>query len=236
MDSNPTLTSYPSLLQAVTDIFAAYLPPDDAAFVAGCLVDADARGVASHGIGRIPAYTKRLRLGLINPAPTFAVTPGDGATAHVDGDNGMGYLVARKAMNEAIARGRRHGVSLVLASHSNHFGIAATYLQQAIDADLGALVLTNAPPLMPVWGGRTPFLGTSPFAFAAPSRTTPIIGHGNIRGGIRQDPARRAPWRSDPAGLGTRCPWPGNDRSQCSHRRRGIADGRAQGLGARGSG
>lgn len=212
VDTNPT--PYSSLLQAVTDIFAAYLPAGDAAYVAGCLVDADARGVASHGIGRIPVYTRRLRLGLVNPTPTLAVTPGDGATAHVDGDNGMGYLVARKAMDEAIARAGRHGISLVLASHSNHFGMAATYLQQALDAGLGALVLTNAPPLMPVWGGRTPFLGTSPFAFAAPARGTPImldmatsvVAFGKIRRAARRGEAIPPGWALDASGQATTDP------------------------------
>ena len=99
-----TMLPYDDLVARVATLFAAHLPAGDAAHVARCLVDADARGVASHGIGRIPVYTRRLREGLVNPRPSLAVSAGAGATAHVDGDNGMGYVVARKAMDEAISR------------------------------------------------------------------------------------------------------------------------------------
>lgn len=204
---------YDALVQTVAAIFAAHLPPEDAAHVARCLVEADARGVASHGIGRIPVYTQRLRLGLVNPRPTLDVSGGGGATAHLDGDNGMGYVVARKAMDEAIARAGIHGISLVLASHSNHFGMSATYVQQALDAGLGAFVFTNAPPLMPVWGGSTPFLGTSPFAFGAPGDTpllldmaTSVVAFGKIRRAARMGESIPADWALDAQGRATTDP------------------------------
>lgn len=173
--NNTIVVSYEELLKQVTAIFSAYLPATDARYVAECLVDADARGVSSHGVGRIPVYTRRLREGVVNAKPDIRLTAGFAATAHLDGDNGMGYLVARRGMAEAIERGQAHGIGMVLASNSNHFGMAATYLQQALDAGMAAMVLTNAPPLMPVWGARAAFLGTSPFAFAAPGRVAPIV-------------------------------------------------------------
>lgn len=205
---------FDDLLARVRQIFAAYLPEDAAAQVARCLVDADARGVASHGIGRIPVYTRRLREGLVNPRPNLAVSGGDGALAHVHGDNGMGYVVAQRAMEVAIDRARRFGVGMVLASHSNHFGMSASYLQQALDADLGAFVFTNAPPLMPVWGGRSPFLGTSPFAFAAPGGSTPImldmatsvVAFGKIRRAQRRGEDIPADWALDADGNPTTDP------------------------------
>ncbi|MDV7213241.1 Ldh family oxidoreductase [Azotobacter beijerinckii] len=213
MTSDSTVFSYEALLQSVTGIFGAYLPPDDARYVSRCLVEADARGIASHGIGRIPVYTKRLREGLVNPHPGLQVTGTDGATAHLDGDNGMGYVVARKAMAVAIELGQRYGIGMVLASHSNHFGMAATYLQQALDANLGALVLTNAPPLMPVWGARAPFLGTSPFAFAAPGRVplmldmaTSVVAFGKIRRAARMGEAIPGDWALDAQGVPTTDP------------------------------
>ncbi|MFZ4287170.1 Ldh family oxidoreductase [Variovorax sp. HJSM1_2] len=211
-----TLLPYDELVQTVTNIFSAHLPGDDARQVAQCLVEADARGVASHGIGRIPVYTQRLRLGLVNPKPQLKVLDagnGFGATAHVDGDNGMGYVVAHKAMAEAITRAQQHGISLVLASRSNHFGMSASYVQQALDAGLGAFVFTNAPPLMPVWGGRTPFLGTSPFAFGAPGATpllldmaTSVVAFGKIRRAARLGEAIPADWALDAQGRATTDP------------------------------
>lgn len=211
-DCTAQQTVHLSQLRAtVTQIFSAWLPSEDAAVVAHCLVDAEARGVASHGIGRIPVYTQRLRSGVVNARPQFRLSAGEGATAHLDGDNGMGYLVARRAMQEAIARGQQYGISLVLASNSNHFGMAASWLQQALDAGLGAMVFTNAPPLMPVWGGRTPFLGTSPFAFAAPGGKTPlmldmatsVVAFGKIRRAARRGEAIPQDWALDAAGQPT---------------------------------
>jgi LDH2 family malate/lactate/ureidoglycolate dehydrogenase len=209
-----TIVSFDDLLAQVSRIFSAHLSPDDAHYVASCLVDADARGVASHGVGRIPVYTRRLREGLVNPCPQMRLTSSMGATARLDGDNAMGYLVARRAMAEAIERGREHGIGMVLAANSNHFGMAATYLQQALDAGLGALVLTNAPALMPVWGARAPFLGTSPFAFAAPGRVAPImldmatsvVAFGKIRRAARLGESIPADWALDAHGAPTTDP------------------------------
>ncbi|MFJ4346241.1 Ldh family oxidoreductase [Pseudomonas sp. NPDC089401] len=206
----PTLVSCQALLGEVSAIFARYLPLDDAQHVAACLVDADARGVASHGIGRIPVYTRRLREGLVNPHPQLRIEQGELATAHLHGDNGMGYVVARRAMAEAIERARRFGIGMVVASHSNHFGMAASYLQQALDANLAALVLTNAPPLMPVWGAREAFLGTSPFAYAAPGATpilldmaTSVVAFGKIRRAARRGEPIPADWALDAHGQPT---------------------------------
>ncbi|MCK8786060.1 Ldh family oxidoreductase [Roseomonas sp. NAR14] len=212
MSDADEVVPYETLLRRVERIFAAHLDTADAAFVAGCLVEADARGIASHGIGRIPVYTKRLRLGLVNPRPRLAVS-GSGAVGHVDGDNGMGYVVARTAMTHAIGLAREHGIGLVLAANSNHFGMAATYLQQALDAGLCALAFTNAPPLMPVWGGRSPFLGTSPFGFAAPGETpflldmaTSTVAFGRIRRAARLGQPIPADWALDEHGRPTTDP------------------------------
>ncbi|MET0528468.1 MAG: Ldh family oxidoreductase [Microvirga sp.] len=166
-------------LQAfVAKVFvAAGLGEDDATTVARCLVEADARGVVSHGVGRVPIYLERLRLKLANATPSLVVRELAPAVAQLDGDNGLGFVVATRAMAEAVERARRCGIGLVFAWHSNHFGMAACYLKQAIEAGMSAFVFTNASPAMPVWGGSTPFLGTSPFAFGTPGghRSEPII-------------------------------------------------------------
>jgi LDH2 family malate/lactate/ureidoglycolate dehydrogenase len=141
----------------------------DAAIVAGCLVRADLRGVDTHGLQYLPHYLDRLRRGLINPRPNLAVervTPMIGA---LDGDNGFGFVVATKAMATAIDMAREFGIGIVSARRSTHFGMAANYVLQALDAGLIAFVFTNASPGMPPWGGRKAIIGTSPFAAGAPS-------------------------------------------------------------------
>jgi LDH2 family malate/lactate/ureidoglycolate dehydrogenase len=152
------------------------VPEADAAIVADCLVLADLRGVDTHGLMRLPGYLDRLRRGLINARPTLEpkrVTP---VAASLDGQDGFGFVVATRAMAEAIAIAETYGVGVVAARRSTHFGMAAQYVLQAIDAGYMALVFTNASPSMPPWGGREALLGTSPFAAGAPGgREGPFV-------------------------------------------------------------
>lgn len=175
MSTNGTIPV--SVLQKLgTDIFEANgLPREDAAYITECLLYADLRGVQSHGINRVSNYTLRLKKKLINPNPSLAVDDVMPALARVDGDDGMGFLVGRKAMQEAIDRASKFGVGMALAYKSSHFGMSAIYLQQAVDAGMAAMVMTNASSAMPIWGGRSPFLGTSPFGLAAPGADVPLI-------------------------------------------------------------
>ena len=178
MPEGAKIASYVELRARVRGIFAAYsMPFGDADRVSECLLEADLRGIASHGINRIPIYTKRFRLKLVNPAPELSLTSPTPVAAHVDGDNGMGFVVATRAMSAAINAAGAYGIGLVAASHSNHFGIAANYLLQALDGGMASIVLTNASPAMPIWGGRTPFLGTSPLGMAVPGgqRQPPLL-------------------------------------------------------------
>lgn len=198
----------------VAELFATQgLATHDAFIVARCLVEADARGVVSHGVGRVPIYLERLRLGVVKPRPAFVLDELAPAAARLDGDNGLGFLVAQRAMAEAIERARTFGIGLVLAHHSNHFGMAASYLRQAIEAGMAAFVFTNASPAMPVWGGRTPFLGTSPFAFGTPGGTrsgplvldmaTSVVARGKIRRAVAQNQPIPEGWALDSQGRPT---------------------------------
>lgn len=141
----------------------------DADIAARCLVRADLRGVDTHGIVRMPGYLERIDKGLVNPAPELKferVAPG---AARLDGQNGLGFVIATRAVTEAIDIARDTGVGLVGICNSTHYGMGATYLLQAVEAGYLAMVFTNASRAMPPWGGRAELLGTSPFAVAAPS-------------------------------------------------------------------
>jgi L-2-hydroxycarboxylate dehydrogenase (NAD+) len=158
----------------VAGIFAREgLPQADAETVADCLVAANLRGVDTHGVFRVANYLKRLRAGLLNPHPNIDVARTSFAAAHVDGDNGMGAVVGRRAMQEAIAIAEDKGTAFVSIKHSNHFSMAAYYAMMALDAGLIGMVFTNASPALPPWGGRAPFLGTSPLAVAVPAGKQP---------------------------------------------------------------
>lgn len=177
-------------LQAlVTAIFEAEgISAADAARIAQCLVLADLRGVPSHGVSRLPIYLERIRRGMVEKQPRFAVTEASPVAVLLDGGNGFGFLTATRAMDMAVERAERFGIGMVGVKNSNHFGMAACYLLQAVEAGCAALVFTNASPSMPVWGGREPLLGTSPFAFGAPGEpplildmATSVVARGKIR-------------------------------------------------------
>ena len=205
--------AYDTLLGRVSGIFAGLgLPAAHAQRVAECLVEADMRGVPTHGISRIPIYAKRLRLGLVNPRPKLELETPTPVVARLDGDNAMGFVVGTHAMAAAIERAQTYGVGLVFARHSNHFGMATAYLLQAVEAGLAAMVLTNASRSMPIWGGKVPFLGTSPLGLAAPGGTeqpllldmaTSVAARGKIRRAIQRGEPIPEGWALDEHGRPT---------------------------------
>jgi len=149
------------------------LPDDHAEIATHALVKASLRGVDSHGVARVPMYCERLRRKVTNPLPEITVTRVAPAVKQVDGDNGLGLVVGNRAMNEAIAIAKEFGIGLAGVKRSGHYGMAALYILQAIEADCIGMAFTNASPAMAVWGGRQQFLGTSPFAAGAPSGSGP---------------------------------------------------------------
>ncbi len=164
-----TVYSASELRRFGLDCFVAHgLPQDHAKLVADGLVEADLRGLSSHGVSRIPTYCERLRRGLVNPTPKIAVARVTPVAASVDGDGGMGFPVAHRAMIEAIDMARGFGLGLVAVKRSTHYGMAALYVLQAIEADMISLVFTNSSPALPVWGGMSKFLGAAPLAAGAP--------------------------------------------------------------------
>jgi len=200
-----------ALQRYVASLFAAHgVPQPDAERTAECLVEADLRGVASHGVGRVPIYTERLRRGLVKARPELALKPLTPVAAQLDADNGLGFVAATRAMDEAVERARQFGIGMVWIHGSNHFGMAASYLLQAVRAGYAAFVFTNASRAMPIWGGRTPFLGTSPFAFAAPGglsqppvvldMATSVVARGKIRRAAQKGEPIPAGWALDAQG------------------------------------
>ncbi|GLR52847.1 Ldh family oxidoreductase [Shinella yambaruensis] len=162
----------------------------DAALIAGDLVKANLRGVDSHGVSRIPMYLERLKRGLVNPRPDVTVTKAAGAVAAVDGDNGMGFIASNIAMNAACDIAGEMGIGLAGVRRSTHFGMGACYALRAIERGFISMIFTNSSPAIPMWGGRTTFLGASPIAAGIPGGKHPpyvmdmamtVIARGKIR-------------------------------------------------------
>ncbi|KAH9870001.1 hypothetical protein J1614_006922 [Plenodomus biglobosus] len=145
------------------------VPLDNANIVAKYLVEADLRGVDTHGMNRIPSYMARIRAGVLDPraSPTLKqVTP---VVAQVDGKNAFGFLAGHEGMAAAIKMAQEFGIGMVSCKHSNHFGMSAWLVQQALDEDMMSLVFTNSSPALPVWGGKSKLMGVSPIACGAPA-------------------------------------------------------------------
>ena len=133
------------------------------------LMHASRIGVDSHGARLAPHYAAVLGSGRVNPRPEVRVTRKAAAVAVVDGDDGLGHHAAYRAMEEAVAIAREAGVGAVGVVRSSHFGAAGAYVMAAAEAGMVGFATTNADSAVTLFGGRAPFHGTNPLAFAAPS-------------------------------------------------------------------
>ncbi len=149
--------------------FAALeLSPEDAATVARVLLNADTKGIDSHGAPLVRGYATRLRAGLINPRPNIhpvAETPG---TLVLDGDNGPGPVVGDHAMRRAIDKARTNGVGTVTVRNSNHYANLFYYPLLAIEAGMAGMTMTTSGPFILPTFGAAPLLGTNPIAIGFP--------------------------------------------------------------------
>jgi L-2-hydroxycarboxylate dehydrogenase (NAD+) len=144
---------------------------DEAEICADVLNAADRRGIDSHGIGRLkPIYYDRIVYDKVQLATTeFVIERDTAATAVVNGNNGMGFVVAAKSMDMAIAKARTYGIGMVIAKNSTHYGIAAYYPIMATQKEMIGITGTNArPSTAPTWSVEN-MLGTNPLVFAVPT-------------------------------------------------------------------
>src|SRR5215475_3872186 len=98
----------------------AGVPPQDAEILAGLMVEADLRGSDTHGVIRLPLYVRRIRAGGVNPKPNIRVISDRPSAGLLDGDNGMGHLVMKRAVTLAIEKAKATGIGWVGARMSNH--------------------------------------------------------------------------------------------------------------------
>ena len=158
-------------------MMALGLPSKDAAAVATLMVEADMQGSDGHGVIRLAPYAKRILAGGINLKPNIKVVQERTAMALVDGDNGMGHLVMKKATELAIHKARTAGIAWVGSRLSNHAGPASLYARMALQHDMIGLYFAvgNANHLPP-WGGLDMLLSTNPIAAAIPTlNEAPVV-------------------------------------------------------------
>jgi ureidoglycolate dehydrogenase (NAD+) len=152
------------------------LSNEQALTVADVLVHADLRGVGSHGVLRTEHYAKRLNEGGINRTPNFSINRTSSASAIFDGDNGIGHVIAKKAMDQAIELAEKSGIGIVGVINSSHCGALSYFVQQAIKKNKIGMAMTQTDKIVVPFGGARPYFGTNPLAFGFPAkRNKPVI-------------------------------------------------------------
>ncbi|HXD77708.1 MAG TPA: Ldh family oxidoreductase [Puia sp.] len=166
--------TYPRLLGFTIDIFRRIgCPDDDARTAAAALLSADLRGIDSHGVARLIGYVRLHEAGRANPRPKLRVLHETPSTAVVDGDGGLGLVVAPFAMQIAIDKAATCGTGWVSVQHSNHFGIAGYHALSAVRREMIGIAMTNASALVAPTFSLERLLGTNPICVAVPAGEEP---------------------------------------------------------------
>ncbi|MBD0399821.1 MULTISPECIES: Ldh family oxidoreductase [unclassified Flammeovirga] len=168
------LVPYKTLLTFSKNVFLAMgCPEKDADLAANVLLSADLRGVDSHGVARLIGYVRLWEAGRINPTPNIKIIHETPSTATVDGDAGLGLVVAPQAMQIAIDKAENVGTGWVSVKNSNHYGIAGYHAMMALEHDMIGMSMTNASPLVAPTFSKERLLGTNPIAMAIPAGEEP---------------------------------------------------------------
>jgi LDH2 family malate/lactate/ureidoglycolate dehydrogenase len=165
-----TIYSYQQLYQFSLSVFKKMgCSNEDATLATSVLLSADLRGIDSHGIARLVGYVRLWEVGRINPTPNIRVVYETPSTAVVDGDRGLGLVVAPRAMQIAIDKAKLVGSGWVSVKNSNHFGIAGYHAMMALSQDMIGMAMTNASALVAPTYAAEKLLGTNPIAVAVPA-------------------------------------------------------------------
>lgn len=171
MSGNVAYEPFDKMEQFMVDVFVKVgVPIEDAKVCAEVLVEADKRGIDSHGVGRFrPIYIDRINAGLQNPVTEFEIVRESPTTAVVDGHNGMGHVISKRSMQMAIDKAKKYGMGMVVARNSTHYGIAGYYAIMAAKENMIGITGTNARPSIAPTFGVENMLGTNPLVFGMPT-------------------------------------------------------------------
>jgi L-2-hydroxycarboxylate dehydrogenase (NAD+) len=148
----------------------------DARAVGELMAEAELQGSEGHGMMRLPHYVRRIRAGGVNTQPNIRIAEERAAMALIDGDNGMGHLVMKRAAEIAIAKARTAGAAWVGTRMSNHAGPASLYARMPLaEGMVGVYLAVGSANHLPPWGGLDMLLSTNPIAVAIPTQDEPPV-------------------------------------------------------------
>ncbi len=172
-----TIFGHETLKRFCTQVFERFkVPREDAEIAGDALVMANLRGVDTHGVMRMAFYTAKLREGFMNPKVALSTLKETPATALIDGRNGIGQVVAYRAMQMAICKAEAAGVSYVTVRNSNHFGTCAHYAMMGLKQNMIGIVATNGQAHLAPTGGAEKLFGNNPWSIAVPAENRlPVV-------------------------------------------------------------
>ena len=185
------------------------VPEEDARITADVLVQANLRGIDSHGVARLARYVNGLKDGVMLAQPEEKVVSETATTALIDAGAGLGQPVSHRAMSMAIEKAEKYGTGFVTVRNSNHYGIAGYYPMMALEQDMIGFSTTNAAVLVVPTFGRDATYGTNPIALAVPAgkerpfvmdMATSTVPRGKLEVYHRQEKALPTGWATDERG------------------------------------
>lgn len=198
-------------------LLAAGESPENARTASEIFVKCDARGITTHGTYLLNPIYDRVRKGQFRLPTNARVIADEGATAIVDGADGLGAVAATLAVRVAARKAREYGVGTVLIRETNNVGALGVYTEMAAREGTISFFCCNASPAMSPWGGMEPFFGTQPFSIGiytgrnpdftfSADMSTSVVARGKIRKALRNGERIPEGWALDPDGNPTADP------------------------------
>ena len=156
-------------------LHAVGVPEEDGGIVADCLLTADLSGIESHGVVRLAHYVRRLSNGSIDPRPDIRFERASAGIGYLDGGDGLGHVVAHRAISEVMKLAAETGAGAVAVGNSSHFGMAGYYALRLAARGYIGLCMTPTDRFLVPYGGREPFFGSNPVCFGFPMDGAPVI-------------------------------------------------------------
>jgi len=189
---------------------------DEAAVVADTLIKAELRGIDTHGVHLLTLLPERVEAGMLEIPTKLTVLQDSGATALIDGGNGLGPAAVHRAMGMSIRKAKEFGIGCCLVRNTNNIGTLSFYSLMAAQEKMVGIVMSNAAAAMSPWGGTEAFFGTNPLSIAIPEEagappvvldmSSTVVARGKIRRADRLKEGIPLGWAFDETGTPTTDP------------------------------
>ena len=183
--------------------------------VARSIVAAEAEGIHSHGLMRLPAYCDHALCGKVDGHASPRVEKRAAGAISVDAACGFAHPAIDAGFRELVPAARHAGIAALGVRNSYNCGVVGYHVEHLANEGLIGLAFVNAPAAIAPWGGTTPLFGTNPIAFAAPrsngapvviDQSSSVVARGEVMLKARQSLPIPATWGFDPQGKPTTDP------------------------------